>query len=155
MRVTLNDGRQMTGQMLAFDKVRPKVFNTRKISDKMTAYESCPGRHRGIPSRQAQTHERRTISTWKRSTCPGRVRREAHSWSYNRSRHAHNLMFGRWSSTSRSICKIRNERTRWGWRGTANTNCWTWYKSTYRSGSTYRIEWTCRWSRRTSTTWRL
>lgn len=23
MRVTLNDGRQMTGQMLAFDKVRP------------------------------------------------------------------------------------------------------------------------------------
>lgn len=26
MRVTLNDGRQMTGQMLAFDKVAPSSF---------------------------------------------------------------------------------------------------------------------------------
>lgn len=27
MRVTLNDGRQMTGQMLAFDKVRNPVLH--------------------------------------------------------------------------------------------------------------------------------
>lgn len=30
MRVTLNDGRQMTGQMLAFDKVRLIIFRNKE-----------------------------------------------------------------------------------------------------------------------------
>jgi hypothetical protein len=48
MRVTLNDGRQMTGQMLAFDKVRGTFFELHSscyFSNRFLAYESSPRRY--------------------------------------------------------------------------------------------------------------
>lgn len=45
MRVTLNDGRQMTGQMLAFDKVFRLNALPNAPSNPLPAYEPRPRRH--------------------------------------------------------------------------------------------------------------
>jgi len=53
MRVTLNDGRQMTGQMLAFDKVVHLYYaNVLCHANWEAAYESRPCRYRGVPPHQ-------------------------------------------------------------------------------------------------------
>ncbi|KAI9865984.1 MAG: hypothetical protein M1813_001951 [Trichoglossum hirsutum] len=64
MRVTLNDGRQMTGQMLAFDKHMNLVladteeFRRVKRKPAKTAAQSAPG---GAPPALIETEEKRTL----------------------------------------------------------------------------------------------
>ena len=63
MRVTMNDGRQMTGQMLAFDKVSqvlPALYHPPQlisILTRLAAYEPRPRRYRRISQSQARSKQ--------------------------------------------------------------------------------------------------
>ena len=118
LRVTLNDGRQMTGQMLAFDKVRshipiplaPRLY--RSLTSSPAAHEPRPGRHRRIPqnppSATCQTH---------RPCCPRLSirlhrpdRRETHPRPRHPPWHEHRLLLRRRPSSLRSLSSPRNIR---------------------------------------------
>lgn len=51
MKVTLNDGRTMAGQMLAFDKVYSFITSLQTRADLLLAYEPCPCRYRRVSTR--------------------------------------------------------------------------------------------------------
>lgn len=58
MRVTLNDGRAMTGQMLAFDKVCLLIaLILLTLLNRFIAHESCTRRYRRIPTRQTEAEQ--------------------------------------------------------------------------------------------------
>ncbi|KAK8019918.1 hypothetical protein PG990_005056 [Apiospora arundinis] len=99
MRVTLMDGRQMTGQMLAFDKV-PILHSRTMLSRKPTngtsaAYEPRSCRHRRIPTRQAKAEQARSPWRIRLSNTDHRVRREAHAWPDHCARCPDCLIVGR------------------------------------------------------------
>jgi hypothetical protein len=136
MRVTLNDGRQFTGQMLAFDKVRllPTV-TARVITNHHLAHESGLSRHRRIPQSQEESSQICTFCTRLRSsTSNGRIRRKAYTRSYDCARRDHSLMFCGRPTAIRPVRKIGPERT---WRSTSHN------ASRNRNQQTGRERFTC------------
>ena len=119
----------MTGQMLAFDKVRHLMsFASRARCLQTPAHEPRPCRHRRIPPREAKACEGST-STGRKRTRSRRNRREADVGFSHSSRHAHHLLFGGWTAARRSCVEVRGKRTRRSWCA-ANTGSWTRHQQT-------------------------
>lgn len=112
MRATMKDGRQLVGQMLAFDKVS-NDWVCMRVHDTyiMLAYEPGHGRLRGIPQSKAQGEDRRRSRRINRRADRG-DRGEACARPGNHSRTEHRLLLSRRTATSRSERQTRNERSR-------------------------------------------
>lgn len=103
MRATMNDGRQLVGQMLAFDKVQnPARHSTRPSTNIHPAHEPRPLRLRRIPQGQTQDQSRRR-------NLHRRDRREAQHRPGNHPRRKRRLVLSRRSTAFRSCCETRNE----------------------------------------------
>lgn len=91
----MNDGRQLVGQMLAFDKVRYRLLQalTFASTNQLTAHEPRPRRLRRVPQSQAPSQVRRSR--------PRRIRREAPARSRHRPRRKCSLSQPRRPTTSR------------------------------------------------------
>lgn len=133
MRVTLNDGRQMTGQMLAFDKVKPlKLYRivSGQSTDYLSAYEPRLSRYRRISQSEEKSSQISTCRTrLSCSTSNGRIRRKAYTGSYNSPWHKHSFVFRGRPTTVRPVCQIGPERA---WRSTSYLASGTWNQQTSR-----------------------
>lgn len=74
MRVTMNDGRQMVGQMLAFDKVRSVNESYSLLTDYSIAHEPRPRRYRRVQTCKAKANQ--IVRTRRSSGTSRRIRRE-------------------------------------------------------------------------------
>jgi hypothetical protein len=153
MRITLNDGRQMTGQMLAFDKVQCSTQCSFPSADSKAAHEPRSRRHRRISTGKTQANQRRAIcSRQLLYTRARRNRRETNPGSHDRSRHTHRILFGRRSTSSGPFSTIRRKRTWRSWRRSSDISCWTRNKQTCWARTSCWIGWTGCWGWRASAT---
>lgn len=134
----MNDGRQMVGQMLAFDKVRNSEFYG--IKPPLTlgiAYEPGSCRHRRIQTRKEEANEgSRSPRLQHQLSNSCRIRRKAHTWSHDRPRRSYHLSLRRVSASSRPVCTSRRKRTR---RYRYNPCSWCWNRTARRKRCSYWI----------------
>lgn len=119
MRIILNDGRQMTGQMLAFDKVcLPSKFPLRTRLTSLAAHEPRSRRHRRVPPREAQTGQ---VWCSRLRRAGHRERREANPRPHHRPRRPDHFRLRRVSSPRRSQRPSRTFHR--GWHS-LDPRCW-------------------------------
>jgi hypothetical protein len=149
MRVTLNDGRQMTGQLLAFDKVcgcHAIYVSFRRSANTDTAHEPGSRRYRGIPTDQEEASP--VFRPWRIvfNHPDHRAGREAHPRLDHRPGRPDRIPIRRISSTSRPEHATGKVYSRWrrddsrsrprcrkscrAWRCCAHlarwSRCWCW-----------------------------
>lgn len=110
----MNDGRQMVGQMLAFDKVCATLGCWQLTNAySSTAHEPRPRRYRRVQTRQAQGDKGISSSRRKQQlSTTRRVGREAYIRSDNCSRRSYYLPLSRVSTARGPICTVGSKCAR-------------------------------------------